>query len=159
LPNLDIDNARAILIADQMDEEGGRRRSTAQQQQLEQQQQAQEERANAEPVRQEMKTVTGRLQLDPASETHLPPVITERSPTATVQANQASEKSDVVFEATAATVQELVLSHQYRYFFDLRTLVQTLPSPRSALEEMAIKSVVSFVSSRLIFDEKQWLLR
>jgi hypothetical protein len=41
----------------------------------------------------------------------------ERSPTATVQANQASEKSDVVFEATAATVQELVLSHQYRYFF------------------------------------------
>jgi thioredoxin-like negative regulator of GroEL len=109
---LDIDNARAILIADQMDEEGGRRRST-QQQQLEQQQQA--KNANAEPVRQEMKTVKVDSNSIQPKGTHLPR-ITERSPTATVQASQASEKSDVVFEATAATVQELVLSHQYRYF-------------------------------------------
>jgi hypothetical protein len=44
---LDIDNARAILIADQMDkeEEEEDQRQQQQQQQLEQQQQAQEERA------------------------------------------------------------------------------------------------------------------
>jgi hypothetical protein len=115
---LDIDNARAILIADQMDEE--EEEEDQRQQQQQQQQQEQEERANAEPARQEMKMVTVDSNFDPTkvnapAASELPNV----APPQQSKPTKPAKKSDVVFEATAATVQELVLESPVPVLLDI----------------------------------------
>jgi thiol-disulfide isomerase/thioredoxin len=152
---LNIDDARAILLADQMDEEEEeqaeaqeqqRQYDQQQQQQLEQEQeQAERDEEAARPKPQEMKTVTVESNFDPTKvdmpASELPKL---PRPTAAQSKNpmgKPAKKSDVVFEATAATLHELVLESPVPVLLDIYAdWCGPCKVLGPALEEMAIKS-------------------
>ena len=111
--DMNMEDARAILLADKMDEEEEEEETerNAQQSAAAAQQQPEEEP--------EMKTVTVDANFDPASIGVKP-----KAPAPAPQANnpqmpKAARKEDVVFEATTAQIQELVIDSPVPVLLDI----------------------------------------
>lgn len=127
-----MDDARAILIADQMDEEE------------EQQQEDEEEEARAQlRAEQEAQTpdfVQVKSNFDPTAIQSATPT-PKAQPAAAQQMPKPADKKSVVFEATTAQIQELVLESPVPVLLDIYAdWCGPCKALTPALEEMAIKS-------------------
>jgi thioredoxin len=122
---MNMEDARAILLADQMDEEEEAREEEA--------------RTQASPKEEAFKTVNVDANFDPSK------ISTETAPPAVSPAPSLANKADVVFDATAAQIQELVLESPVPVLLDVYAdwcgpCKQLTP----ILEEMAVKAGGAF---------------
>jgi thioredoxin len=119
---MNMEDARAILVADQMDEDA-----------------EEEARAQAPPKEEAFKTVDVDADFDPSK------INTEAAPPAEKPVPSLASKADVVFEATAAQIHELVLESPVPVLLDVYAdWCGPCKTLTPILEEMAVKSGGAF---------------
>lgn len=129
----DLDDARAILHADQMDEEA------------EQQQQEELQSPNLSAPPEILKTVEVKTNFDPTQVQAEPPGAPVSSSSSSTGTPPPAKKSDVVFDATAAQIQQLVLESPVPVLLDIYAdWCGPCKVLGPALEEMAVKSGGAF---------------
>lgn len=101
---MNMDDARAILLADKLDEEEAEQQMAA--------------AAQAEEKPDEMKTITVDANFDPAS-IGMKSAAAATAPPPTGGMPKPAKKENVVFEATAVQVQELVLESPVPVLLDV----------------------------------------
>jgi thioredoxin-like negative regulator of GroEL len=137
--DLDIDDARAILAADRMDEE----EEEQQQLEMERQRQEEEETKAIKKVQAEIKTVTVDSNFDP-TKVGMPASAPSEMQSGGAVAKPAS-KADVIFEATSANFQQVVLESPVPVLLDIYAdWCGPCKTLGPILEEMAIKGGGAF---------------
>jgi len=134
--DMNLDDARAILMADQMDQEEDRQREAEEADEDIQQERRQQENAGLKTVNVDANFDPTAIRPEDAAATAPPPT----TPSGGTMPTPA-KKEDVVFEATAAQIQELVLESPVPVLLDVYAdWCGPCKVLGPALEEMAVKS-------------------
>jgi thioredoxin len=140
-----MDNARAILIADQMDEEEEKEAAKRAQEEEEDEEAAIRAQLRAEQAGKKLDIVEVKADFDPTTLPHKPAATPQQAQAPSQGMPKPAAKESVVFEATTAQIQELVLESPVPVLLDVYAdWCGPCKVLSPALEEMAVKSGGAF---------------